>query len=67
MKASDEHILNMNYALKVVKSDNFIDFIYSDYQSLIINLNKVTLPFDLLVVEIYIKNQSSMFLVFHIS
>jgi len=31
MKVSDEYVSNMNYTLKVVKSDNFINFICLDH------------------------------------
>jgi len=60
MKASGKHVSNMNCALKEVKSDNLINFICSDHWGLIINSNKVASLSDLLVVELYIKNQSSM-------
>jgi len=48
----------MNYALKGIKSDNFIDFIWSDHREVI--SNKIASPSDLLVIELYIKNQNSM-------
>jgi len=54
--SSGNHITNLNYALKGIKSDIIIDFIHSDYQSLIIILNKVAFPFDLSIVENYTKN-----------
>ena len=60
MKSLDEYMTNINQALKGVKLDNFVDFIHSNYQGLIVNSNKVTLPSDFLVVEIYIKNLNSM-------
>jgi len=60
MKSLDEYMTNINQALKGVKLDNFVDFIHSNYQGLIVNSNKVTLPSDFLVVEIYIKNFNSM-------
>ena len=31
MKSSSEYIANINYTLKDVKSDNFVDFICLDY------------------------------------
>jgi len=60
IKSPGKHVANINWALKGVKSDNFIDFIHSDYQSLIVNSNKITSLSDVLVVETYIKNLNSM-------
>ena len=31
MKFSDKYMVNINYILKDVKSNNFVDLIYSDY------------------------------------
>jgi len=31
MKSSGKYMANINYTLKDVKSDNFVDFIYLDY------------------------------------
>ena len=50
----------MNCALKGVKSNNFINFIQLDHRGLIVISNKVTSPSDLLVIELYIKNQIFM-------
>ena len=51
MKSSGEHIANINWALKSIKSDNFVNFVYLDHWSLIINSYKVTSLSDLLVVK----------------
>ena len=48
---SDNHITNLNHALKSIKSDTIIDFIHSNYQGLIIILNKVAFSSDLSIVE----------------
>jgi len=58
--SSDNHITNLNHALKSIKSDIIIDFIHSNYQGLIIILNKVVFSSDLSIVENYIKNTNSM-------
>ena len=59
MRTSGNHVSNMNHALKGIKSDNFLDFIHLDYQGLIVISNKVASLSDLLVSELYIKNQNS--------
>ena len=56
MKYSDNHITNLNCALKGIKSNTIIDFIHIDYCSLIVIVNKVATPSKLYVVENYIKN-----------
>ena len=56
MKSSDDHITNLNCALKNIKSDTIIDYIYIDHCSLIVIANKVTISSKLCVVENYIKN-----------
>ena len=56
--SSGEHIANINYALKSIKSDVSINFICFDYHSLIVTSNKVVSFSNLGVVENYIKNIS---------
>lgn len=56
MKSSDNYITNLNCALKNIKSDTIIDFIYIDHCSLIVIANKVVIPSKLYMVENYIKN-----------
>jgi len=53
---SDNYVANLNYALKGIKSDTSINFIYSNHHSLIIMLNKIISPSELSMVENYIKN-----------
>jgi len=52
----DNYIANFNCALKGIKSDTIIDFIYVDYRSLIITSNKVTSPLDTSIINNYVKN-----------
>ena len=54
-----KHVAGLNYALKSIKSDNFINFTWVDYHSFIVTPNKVMFPSDLNVVENYIKNFNS--------
>ena len=56
IKSSDNYITNLNCALKNIKSDTIIDFIYIDHCSLIVIANKVVIPSKLYMVENYIKN-----------
>ena len=60
IKSSNNHIANINRTLKGVKLDNFVDFICSYHQGLIVTSNKVVLLLDLLVVKKYIKNSNSV-------
>jgi len=60
MVLSGEHIANLNYALKSIKSDIFINFICSNHRSLIIIANKVASLSDLSIVEKYLKSAKSM-------
>ena len=60
MKLSGEHVANINCTFKGIKSNNFINFIYADYWGLIVNSNKIASVFDLLVVELYIKNLNNI-------
>ena len=55
MVASDGHVVNLNCALKGIKSDTIIDFIQVDHRNLIITANKVAFSFDLSIVGNYIK------------
>lgn len=55
MAFPSNYVTNLNYALKDIKSDIFIDFIHFNHCGLIIISNKVTFPFDLNGVENYIK------------
>jgi len=55
MKESNIHVLNMNEALKNIKSNILVDFIYSDVASITIVTNKVTTSLDLQTIKQYIK------------
>jgi len=56
MIASSKHVTNLNWTLRSTKSDLTINFIYIDYQSLIITSNRVAFPLDISIVSKYIKN-----------
>lgn len=58
--SSDEHVANLNRALKDIKLDTFIDFIRSNHYGLVVISNKVASSSDLNVVESYIKNINSV-------
>ena len=53
---SDRRVHHVNRALKSIKSDTFVDFIYKNYQGLIITTNKMFSLSDINIVENYIKN-----------
>lgn len=56
MVKSNKHIVNINRALKDIKSDVVADFIYVDNNGMIITTNKVAANLDLNIIEKYIKN-----------
>ena len=47
MTFSGRHVINMNRALKGIKSKIIVDFIYNNYQGLIIAANKVVSQSDI--------------------
>ena len=55
MNTSSEHITNLNQTLKSTKSDLTIDFIYINYQSLIITSNRVMSLSDISIISQYIS------------
>ena len=55
MNTSSEHIANLNQTLKSTKSDLTIDFIYINYQSLIITSNRVISLSDISIISQYIS------------
>ena len=55
MNTSSEHIANLNQTLKSTKSDLTIDFIYINYQSLIITSNRVMSLSDISIISQYIS------------
>ena len=56
MVLSCKHIVNINRALKDIKSDTMANFIHVDHQSLTITTNKVASLSNLSIIEKYIKN-----------
>ena len=56
MVLSCKHVVNINRALKDIKSDIMADFIWADYWGLMIMTNKVALFLNLSTIEKYIKN-----------
>lgn len=60
MASLGDHVDNLNYALKGIKSDTIINFILSDHWGLIVILNKVVFSSDISMVENYIKNTNSI-------
>ena len=56
MKESSVHVTNMNKALKNIKTDVIVNFIWSDSRGIIIVTNKVALSLDLQMIENYIEN-----------
>ena len=55
-KDSASHIININHALKNIKSNICADFIISDSKGIIITTNNVASNSDLLEIEKYVKN-----------
>ena len=55
-KDSASHVININCALKNIKSNIYTDFIISDSKGIIITTNNVASNSDLLEIEKYVKN-----------
>jgi len=55
MNESGSHVLNMNRALKNIKSDIIVDFIHSNASGIIVVTNKVVASVELQSIEQYIK------------
>ena len=55
IEESNIYVSNMNKALKNIKSDVLVDFIYTNADSIIIITNKVTTSLDLQTIEQYVK------------
>ena len=55
-----KYIVNINRALKSIKSEIIVNSIHTDHYSLIINSNKVASQLDLSMIEKYIKNVNYM-------
>ena len=56
MKSSSTHIINLNRALKDIKSEIIADFFYSDQVGIVIVTNKVVASLNLQTIENYVKN-----------
>jgi len=59
IKSSSEHIVNINHALKTIKSNTIADFIHVDSKDIIITTNNVSSGSDLQEIEKYVKNSLS--------
>lgn len=60
LSLSSKHVINLNHALKGIKSEVFVDFIRSNYRGLIIVSNKVMSPFNISVINNYVKNTNNL-------
>ena len=56
MKESSYHVSNINRALRNIKSNVLVNFIYSDLLGIMVVTCKVTSLSDLQVIKNYIKN-----------
>ena len=56
LKDSSMHIININHALKNIKSNIIADFIHIDDKGIIITINNMICPSDLQKIEKYVKN-----------
>jgi len=59
IKSSSEHIVNINHALKTIKSNTIADFIHVDSKGIIITTNNISSGSDLQEIEKYVKNSLS--------
>jgi len=53
LKDSSIHVININRALKSIKSNVIADFIWIDDKSIVISINNVASPSDLQEIEGY--------------
>jgi len=60
MSSLNDHVVNINQALKNVKSDIIIDFICSDHRGLVLVLNKVVAQSDICIISYYVKNANNI-------
>ena len=56
MEKSSAHITNMNRALKNIKTEVMVNFVWLDPNSIIIVTNKVTSTLELQTIKNYVKN-----------
>jgi len=59
IKDSSLHVVNINNALKVIKSSTIADFIYVENKGIVIMTNNVSSGSDLQEIEKYVKNSLS--------
>ena len=59
MTTAGDHVININHALKGIKSDVVADFIRSDFRGLIVVANKVPASSDISIINNYVKNSFS--------
>ncbi len=55
MDESSSHVLNLNRALKNIKLETMVNFVWSDSIGITIVTNKVALTLDLQTIENYVK------------
>ena len=60
MKNSSLHVANINRQLRNVKSEVFVDYIWSDPLSITIITSKVSQQSDLLIIDQYVKNSNDI-------
>ena len=60
MSSLNDHVVNINQALKNIKSDIIINFIHPDHRGLVLVSNKVAAQLDIYVISHYIKNTNNM-------
>ena len=56
MVLSNKHVVNINRALKEIKSEVMVDFIWVNNKGFSITTNQVASNLDLNIIEKYIKN-----------
>ena len=59
IKRSSEHIVNINCALKMIKSNTIANFIHVDSKGIIITTNNISSGSDLQEIDKYVKNSLS--------
>ena len=52
--------INFNHVLKSIKSEVFVNFIRSNYRRFMIIFNKVMFPFNISIINNYIKNTNNL-------
>ena len=60
MKESSAYIVNINRALKNIKSKVIADFAWSENSGIVVATNKVAVSLDLQTIEQYVKNVNNI-------